>query len=319
LASPNQDHALARVGGPGQVRVHLENAAVFETRDGELRVLGPTSRRAVIEGFERLRTVVDLRDQVLNLNVQARSRDGLRVSVEGARAVFSVRRGSREASLRLPHPFEEEAILRLVGEERVEARALAGPAFERGQSLLAAQGQAFFERQVQEFIAQFSLGELLAPELDEAGESPVGSANAFLAREKIREQFKAWVEDAAAGIGLELQWMDIGAWVLDERAQAILEERLGAPNSEEASEASPYQDAHRQEMLRLYSMLPIKEWEELLAEKREILLGELVQGFQSLFQQLQQRLVDLRDGDKQEWERVLRFLSTLIARRQGAQ
>jgi hypothetical protein len=113
--------------------------------------------------------------------------------------------------------------------------------------------------------------------------------------------------------------MDIGAWVLDERAQAILEERLGAPNSMEASEASPYQDAHRQEMLRLYSLLPIKEWEELLAEKREILLGELVLGFQSLFQQLQQRLVDLRDGDKQEWERVLRFLSTLIARRQGAQ
>lgn len=318
IARQSEQNSLARVGGPGQVRVHLENAAVFENKTGQLRVLGPTPRRALIDGFERLRTVVDLRDQTLRLNVRARSRDGLRVDVQGAQVVFSIRRGSREASLRQPHPFEADAVLRWVLEERVGKR-WAGPAYRSDQSSLATQGQAFFEEQLRAFIALFNLGELIAPELDEGEENLVGSANAFLARDKIRAQFGEWVETAAARRGLQLHWVDIGSWVLDAEAQEILEAHMGVPNSGEANEASsPYQDAHRQELLRLYAALPLKGWEELLGETRESLLGALIEDFRQLFSGLRERHLELKGEDEQHVETVLRFLSVLSARRQGA-
>ena len=154
-------NSLAHSGGPGWLKVHLETAAITERPDGSARVLGPSPRPALLGGFERLRAVLHLKEQVLTLNVWARSRDGIRVRVEGARLVYSLLRGKREPSLQQPYPFDTKAAPDLVYGQRGEQSARRSTKLASG-NLVAEQGQVLFERELQEFIGQFTLGYLLA-------------------------------------------------------------------------------------------------------------------------------------------------------------
>jgi hypothetical protein len=92
------------IGGPGKVIVDLDSAALFEKPDGTPHVIGPTAGqpggKAVIEGFERFREAIDLRDQYIYLrdqddrspSVKGRSRDGIPVTATDVRMIFSVHR-----------------------------------------------------------------------------------------------------------------------------------------------------------------------------------------------------------------------------------
>jgi hypothetical protein len=65
VAARDQNSPMFLIGGPGKVRVYLENAALFEKIGGDPRVIAPTSGPAgdgaqILDGFERLRLVVDL-------------------------------------------------------------------------------------------------------------------------------------------------------------------------------------------------------------------------------------------------------------------
>ncbi|HSB01761.1 MAG TPA: hypothetical protein VLE49_14010, partial [Anaerolineales bacterium] len=67
------------IGGPGKVIVDLDSAALFERPDGTPRVIGPTAKephgRAPLQGFERFRQAIDIRDQHVDLRDQdARAR-----------------------------------------------------------------------------------------------------------------------------------------------------------------------------------------------------------------------------------------------------
>lgn len=92
------------IGGPGKVIVDLDSAALFERTDGAPHVIGPTTRepggKATIEGFERFREAIDLRDQFIDLrdqddrspSVKSRSRDGIPITATDVRLMFSVLR-----------------------------------------------------------------------------------------------------------------------------------------------------------------------------------------------------------------------------------
>ena len=89
------------IGGPGKVIVDLDSAALFEKPDGTPHVIGPTAGgKASIEGFERFREAIDLRDQHIYLrdqddrspSVKGRSRDGIPVIATDVRLIFSVHR-----------------------------------------------------------------------------------------------------------------------------------------------------------------------------------------------------------------------------------
>ena len=127
---------IFRIGGPGLVRVHLDNAALFEAIDGTPRVVGPTVGRpgavVALSGFERLRSIIDLCDQMEEYSLEGRTRDGIRIRLKNVNAVFSVYRGGQMASLTRPYPFEPHAIQRLVYGQGttswVTATELADPA-----------------------------------------------------------------------------------------------------------------------------------------------------------------------------------------------
>ena len=151
----DQKSPIFLIGGPGKVRVYLENAALFEQLGGMPNVIGPTTSKSsknarsdqpvgnsilarsrgllaamirfdrdqygnkkdgarVISSFERIRRVIDLRDQVQEISVNARTRDGIPVQVKNMRVIYSVRRDGQEPTLERPYPFNQEAVESLV-------------------------------------------------------------------------------------------------------------------------------------------------------------------------------------------------------------
>ena len=106
------------IGGPGKVIVDLDSVTLFERPDGTPRVIGPTANqqlgRATLQGFERFRQAIDIRDHYADLSVTSRSRDGIPVTATDVHMMFSVHRGGKKATREFPYPFSEKAIEQLI-------------------------------------------------------------------------------------------------------------------------------------------------------------------------------------------------------------
>lgn len=142
-----------RIGGPGYVRVNLENAAIFEKINGTCEIIGPTYREATnfrpLEGFERLRKAFDLRDQILMIDkVSGRTKEGIRVMVEHIRLIFSVQRDSHEPDLSRPYPFSSKALHWLVYQQGT------GP-WETSMTMLV-------QNELMKFIGEHRLSDLMS-------------------------------------------------------------------------------------------------------------------------------------------------------------
>ena len=142
------------IGGPGGVRVNLENLAVFEKINGEVEVLGPTIKEPGnihhLEGFERARSIIDLRDQVFRIDeIHARTIDGISVDCRNLRLLFSIMRGADDRTLKKPYPYLEEAVYELVyGQE-------GGPIPEVVSTMVY--------QELLAFVGEHTLGELITP------------------------------------------------------------------------------------------------------------------------------------------------------------
>ena len=246
------------IGGPGMVRVHLENAALFEKIDGEAHVIPPTVRRIgrlkhedkqnkssatqsnnqsdnevsvyygveLLEGFERLRSVLDLRDQFEELTVRARTRDGIIVEITDVRYVFSVYRDHQQPTLSQPYPFRKAAIENLV--------------FGQSKQHWTKTMKALIKRNLNEFISERTLSEFLAtiniPELEKqlkeeiilqqdaddlAGVERVEKNGKYVSpkftpRTKLTDIFYNFTSDftkKAEQVGVEMRWIGVGTWV----------------------------------------------------------------------------------------------------------
>lgn len=101
----HRQNPILLIGGPGVVTCSAEMAAVFERPDGTPRFILP-GMRANIAPFERLRQTFDLRDHECQYeDIQGRSRDGIRISLQDVRALFSIwRRFPRSYNLQNPYP-----------------------------------------------------------------------------------------------------------------------------------------------------------------------------------------------------------------------
>src|SRR6185503_16312640 len=115
------------IGGPGKVVVDLDSVALFEKPDGTPHVIGPTGRepggRATLDGFERFRQAIDIRDQYVELrdqdprspSVKSRSRDGIPITATDVRLMFSIHRGlGAKPSAASPYPFSKEAVEQII-------------------------------------------------------------------------------------------------------------------------------------------------------------------------------------------------------------
>lgn len=231
---------LLLVGGPGYVFISNDSAAVFEKPDGSPEVLGPTTRRMhLIEGFERVRRIVSLREHHVTLSVNTRSRDGLPIEVRDVQLLFGVYRGGRPETEKAPYPFVPSALEQLVYEER------AAPVVDRWEQLsssrlltntmrnMASSKLSSFIRSqtVVEFLASVSAGdiakldetyqqvarELMVREHGAPSPSPRWpSPPDFVWRSQIGARFEEMANgqhgERARQSGVGLQWIGLGAW-----------------------------------------------------------------------------------------------------------
>lgn len=265
VSPKHQKSPIFLIGGPGKVRVYLENAALFERIGGLPHVIEPTTKQKsgrktqekpeyssllarsrgllgelkrveeeeqvsvkdgarVLESFERLRQVIDLRDQVQEMTVEGRTKDGIPIQAKNLRIIFSVYRDEKDATLNKPYPFNQGAIETLV----------YGLGRTHWTNAMASQ----IRRELGSFIARHTLSEFIAaigqPEVEQAkdfqskmqeevdrmaggnGSFTIDVENPppFVPRPGISDLFYDFDNFAARtkAKGVELRWIGLGTW-----------------------------------------------------------------------------------------------------------
>ncbi|NPA92456.1 MAG: hypothetical protein GXO56_02095 [Chloroflexi bacterium] len=252
----NRRSPLLLIGGPGYVSISADSAALFEHPNGTPRVLGPTHGRwHQIEGFERLRRIVNLRDHQLTLSVSTRSRDGIKIRVDDVQVLFSIYRGGRRGSRQEPYPFMPGAVERLVYNERGQNTM---DRWERLASsrMLASTMRTMARTEIASFIRSQTLVQFLASVLPtdiaaleetyrelleemraEASRAHISlgppeapQPGRFVWRSQIAERFDALANgphgSRARQRGVGLKWVGLGAW--QTAVDKVLEEHIEA-------------------------------------------------------------------------------------------
>jgi hypothetical protein len=197
-------HHLLRIGGPGYLNVQLGFSAVVETVERQPMVVGPT-RGWFMHGFDRLRDVIDLRDQLRQVDqVRALTRDGIEVSARDVQMVFRVYAGGRPRDLHDPHPFTEEAVRRLVYGQAVS---------EQGRHRWTDALTDLVAREIQSFVAGLTLDEFLTMQPVVAPDEAEGDRGFHIPRRDLTERFHTpETRQRLADEGLELLWVGVGTW-----------------------------------------------------------------------------------------------------------
>ncbi len=239
------------IGGPGKVIVELDSAALFEKPDGSVRIIGPTDKepdgKATIEGFERFREAVDLRDQTIELRdldekdraIYSRSRDGIPISATDVRFRFSVIRGEETSAL--PYSFNEQAIEHIVYKAlsvvtpRQESRSKYTFLWPNNMITLIRSELAKFmgRNELNKYFASIGSPEtrinaryeaeltnevrnLLPLDVQPSGKNPAPAVSEFYPRSQIKEdlfgKFAASFNKIARDRGVQLDWINIGTW-----------------------------------------------------------------------------------------------------------
>lgn len=239
------------IGGPGKVIVDLDSVALFEKPDGTSRVIGPTGKepraRASLEGFERFRQAIDIRDQYVDLrdqdpksqSVKGRSLDGIPITATDVRLMFSIYRGGIKPSPELPYPFSKEAIEQFIyqASSRVTPELSYPSTYEfswinRMIGLIRAELGTFMgKHKLTAYLASTGIPE--AEKLKKREESIVKQVQQltqdqdfllsteeenipeFQPRYKISSLFTQFAEEftkKARNSGVELYWIGVGTW-----------------------------------------------------------------------------------------------------------
>lgn len=239
------------IGGPGKVIVDLDSVALFEKPDGTARIIGPTGRepgaRATLDGFERFRQAIDLRDQYVDLrdqnpksqSVKSRSLDGIPITATDVRLMFSIYRGGAKPTSDLPYPFSKEAIEQIIYQStsRVTPELPNPSTYEfswvnRMIGLIRGELGTFMSKhRLTAYLASTGMPEL--EKLKQREESIVeqvqrltqdqnflltdeeNSVPDFQPRHKITSLFTQFADEftkRARSSGVELHWIGIGTW-----------------------------------------------------------------------------------------------------------
>lgn len=241
------------IGGPGKVVVDLDSVALFEKPDGTPRIIGPTSKepggKATLDGFERFRQAIDLRDHFIELRdqdsksfaVQSRSMDGIPITATDVRFMFSVYRDGQKPATNNPYPFSGKSIEQLVYQatSRVTPDLTNPSTFEfswvnnmigliRGRlggfmnehkltEYLASIGMPEYERVKQQEVKISEEAQKLAPSSkdDVPKGKDINPPPEFTPRYEIKNLFSQFVEEftkSARERGVELHWIGLGTW-----------------------------------------------------------------------------------------------------------
>lgn len=299
VSEKDKNSPIYQIGGPGQVLVELDTAVLFEKPNGQPHVIGPTTKgKAKLEGFERFRQAIDLRNQYTDpLVVKSRSFEGIPVSAVDVRLVFSVWREGKQPSVENPHPFSEKAIESLVYRQASRV-ILDRPNPSEPPSSWTGTIQGLIRSELGGFMSRHRLTEYLAsigpPEIQQARQreqeiTRIGNAVVvnntlvpraipsvpnFQARNIVSSLFSQFAEgftQNASNRGVELDWIGIGTWKTPN--EIIPEQHLDAWKlSLENLKLSRQEniDAHRenigtQELLQMIRETPLMTYQECLS------------------------------------------------------
>ena len=228
IRESDRNSRIFRIGGPGRVIISYENVAIFEKINGELMVIGPprSPQDGVYEldGFERLRSVIDLRDQTIQFDISNRTKDGILITIKGIRIIFSVLRpksstrtvtpgeiGSTDASSEAPYSYDEEAIRHLVIEENVD------PLESAMKGLVQGEFKNFIsDHTLSDIISAIGITDIskLIAQGTSGGDIPINIPN-YVPRTQISQRFSPLSEEfhrRARNKGIQLEWIDVGTW-----------------------------------------------------------------------------------------------------------
>lgn len=219
LTPKSRKSRVSVIGGPGFLKIHLGNAALFELVNNA-SIIYSAKRDQFLHGFERLREeVIDLRDQIRDLgDLPLYTRDGIPVTAVQAQVAFRVY-SHQPRTERNPYPYEPHSVRRLIYGQ------LAGPGYttrpwtDMVADLARAEIARYIgQRRFKDLIAQKQKG-MLPPPPSSAGDTtgatqsspPTSRAVAANPRRELTLSF--YTESFARRcrqLGVELIWIGVG-------------------------------------------------------------------------------------------------------------
>ncbi len=237
---------VIRIGGPGKVIVHLENAALFEKINGEAHIIlsEDKDKKILLEGFERLRTVksvspkqpdgyaiFDRRDQFIgSQTMTGRTKDGIIVTAKNISSVFSIHQGPVEvAESNVPKNSNGKVIVpqisrRLSFEREALESAIRNLIYNQVNRPWTETAKQSIFPSVRIWIGQHTLDEFLTnlspQELAEvrerlqssSGQNPLAAPpSVYLSRAEITNYVQGNPENWV-GRGFDVYWVGVGTW-----------------------------------------------------------------------------------------------------------
>ncbi|MBN1955190.1 MAG: hypothetical protein JW900_09095 [Anaerolineae bacterium] len=202
-----KDPTLLEVGGPGYLVIYNDNAVVTQKCGRLGRVLGPGL--PMLERFERIWAIVDLRPQRQVRTVSGFTRDGIMVHCE-MELVFKIddrfidewgREQTIAPSEQKPYPYTDEAAFKAAA--AFWARESGWPKMDWVNRVM---GNA--DGMLRNLIARQRLDWLIAPDREE--EVPL--------REQIRRQLAEQLSDAAPDVGVRMLRVELGEFQVDDES-----------------------------------------------------------------------------------------------------
>jgi hypothetical protein len=320
------------IGGPGRVIVDLDSVALFEKPDGAPRVIGPTGR-ATLEGFERFRQAIDIRDHYADLQVQSRSRDGIPITATDVHMMFSVHRDGKKPTTEFPYPFSEKAIEQLIYQAAsrvtpdlpnpsthefswihnmlglIRSEFVGFMSQHKLTEYLASIGTPEFERaKAQEAIIAAQARQLTEPGEEAPKVQEVQPAPEFTPRREISNlfgQFAKKFSGIARERGVELHWIGVGTWKTP--AEIVPEKHLEAWKLSQENLfrestgvlQSLEQEAIVQKMVTLIQDVPVAAYQKAAGDEREH-----TNAIRSLLLAYRQQLVEAAEFMEEKGETV---------------
>lgn len=287
VANLDQQNPLLRIGGPGYLKLHLGFAAVFETMEGQPRIYGPSAghSRYFVQGFERLRDVIDLRDQLREVDeIRTLTKDGIVVHARDVQIVFrafsSYRRNDDGT-----YQADPRSMLNL---------AYGGIADKVGLPRWTETLPTLAVRELKSYVAARTLEEFLALPSDNA-------QNFHIPRRELTASFHTQErKQRLRDRGLELVWVGVGTWEVrdDQIPSTDLEIAAGqtltgvARDESRAHRLRSSEHLGRQRQLREFA-LQREVILELIAAWNEGQLSDRYRCYE-LLNRLRRRLMDLK-------------------------
>jgi hypothetical protein len=277
-------------------------------------VIGPTVRgKVILEGFERFRQAIDLRDQYTDpLVVKSRSLDGIPVTAKDVRLLFSVARENQERSAMNPHPFSEEAIQKLVYGQ-VSRVVRDGPYPSEPPSSWTGTVVGLIRSELGGFMSRHRLADYLAsigmPEVQKARQREdeiikvgkvvlsdgdnleprdIPSPTNFQPRHLVSSLFSQFTEgftENARKRGVRLAWIGIGIWhtpneiVPDKHLEAWKMSRENLGRGSPATLKGLHQEAQIQHTLRLVQNVPLERFRQNVGNEHNYTIRKLLNAY----------------------------------------